>query len=272
MLLTNSLEIKTCPVGFFDSGVGGLPYLALAAEKLPDERFVYVADTEHYPYGNKPPREIRDAVLGVMDRVCKKITLKCMVIACNTASVVALDDLRKQFDIPFIGVVPAVKPAAAFSEKKKIGVIATLRTVKDRYLKHLIADFADGCEVTVVPAGDIRDIVEMRFFSASSEEKKAIVTKAVNKLKACGVDSVVLGCTHFLFMVNEFKQLLGSDISVIDSREGVINQLIRILRKHGITALKKSGENRFYVTGKKDSFDRYIQFCEDFGLFFSGII
>lgn len=272
MLLTNSLETKTYPVGFFDSGVGGLPYLALAQEKLPNEQFVYVADTKNYPYGDKSPREIRKAVLGVMDRVCKKIDLKCMVIACNTASVVALDALRKRFKIPFIGVVPAVKPAAAFSEKKKIGVLATLRTVKDRYLHHLIADFADGCDVTVVPAGDIRDMVEKHYFTVTSEEKKAVLKKAVKELKARGVDSVVLGCTQLLFLENEFKEVLGTDISVVDSREGVINQLIRILQKHGMTAQLKSGENRFYITGNKDTSDRYYQFCEEFGLCFSGII
>ncbi|MBN2534105.1 MAG: glutamate racemase [Spirochaetales bacterium] len=272
MLLTNSLEIKSYPVVFFDSGVGGLSYLARAKEKLPDERFVYIADTKNYPYGDKSSQEIREAVLGVITRVFQKINMKCMVIACNTASVVALDDLRKRFSLPFIGVVPAIKPAAAYSEKKKIAVLATLRTVKDQYLHHLIADFAGGCDVTVVPAGDIRDIVEKRYFTATIEEKEALLKETVKKLKNRDIDAVVLGCTHFLFLEKEFKEILGNTISVIDSREGVINQLIHILQKQDIAAQSLSGSNECYITGNNDSTARYTRFCKEFGLSFSGII
>jgi len=272
MPLINSSGIDTDPVGFLDSGVGGLPYLALAEKKLPDEHFVYIADTENFPYGEKTPDSIRKIVVNAMNRICKKVHPKCMVIACNTASVVALSALRKQFDIPFIGVVPAVKPAAISSEKKKIGVLATTRTVNDDYLHHLIADYADGCDVSVIPAGDIRDIVEERFFSASSEEKKKLVRKVVSQLTEAGVDSVVLGCTHFLHLEKEFKEVLGSDISIIDSREGVINQLIRILQNNRIAAATKSGENRIYITGKKETADRYILFSRAYGLVFSGVI
>ena len=272
MPLTNSLGIEQNPVGFFDSGVGGLPYLALAVKKLPDEQFVYIADTLHYPYGEKTPQVIRHAVLGVMEMVIKKINPKCMVIACNTASVVALKDLREKFEIPFIGVVPAVKPAAAFSEKKKIGVLATLRTVKDRYLKHLITDFANGCEVSIVPAGSIRDLVEKRLFTASKEEKKTLLKEVVKELKTRGVDSVVLGCTHFLHLVDEFRQVLGNDISIIDSTEGVINQLIRILHTHRIYAKTKTRQNLLYITGKNDNSGLYTQFSKLYNLFFAGTL
>jgi glutamate racemase len=268
----NSLEIKRCAVGFFDSGVGGLPYLALAESRLPHEWFVYIADTENYPYGDKSPGEIRSIVMRLMDRVCQKVTLKCMVIACNTASVVALDDLRKQYPIPFVGVVPAVKPAAAFSEKKKIGVLATLRTVKDEYLKHLISDFADGCEVIVVPVGEIRDIVEKRFFTATPDEKKALLKNAVQELKAREVDAVVLGCTQLLFLEKEFTEVLGNGISVIDSREGVVNQLVRVVKTHNIAAREKSGESRLYITGPEDPSGRYLRFSREFGLSFSGTL
>ncbi|MBN2444967.1 MAG: glutamate racemase [Spirochaetales bacterium] len=272
MPLINSLEIENQPIGFFDSGVGGLPYLSLAQEILPKERYIYVADTKNFPYGDKSPRILKHVIKQVITDVVRKFNPKCMVIACNTASVVALKELRSMFPIPFIGVVPAVKPAALFSEKKKIGVLATLRTVKAEYLRQLIADFANGCEVTIVPAGSIRDLVEQRFFSATGEEKKTLLEDVVKELKVRGVDSVVLGCTHFLHLVDEFKVVLGDNISVIDSRKGVINQLNRILQKNNLYARSKTGQDSFYITGKMENPEMYRQFSEQYNLIFSGTL
>ena len=121
------------PVVVFDSGVGGLPYLQRLREFLPDETFSYVADTANFPYGEKSTAELNDIVHRQMERLIHRIVPKLVVVACNTASVVALSELRAAFGLPFVGVVPAVKPAAETTENKRIGLIATRKTVEDPY-------------------------------------------------------------------------------------------------------------------------------------------
>ena len=135
------------PVAFLDSGVGGLPYLAHARKHLHSERFVYVADRENFPYGEKSRTAIIAAALSVAGRLLEREHPRLVVVACNTMSVVALADLRARFPVPFVGVVPAVKPAASLSRRKRVGVLATRQTVEGDYLRNLIVQHASGCDV-----------------------------------------------------------------------------------------------------------------------------
>ncbi|MBN2354266.1 MAG: glutamate racemase [Spirochaetales bacterium] len=257
--------MKSRPIIFFDSGVGGLPYLALARERLPAERFVYVADRGHYPYGEKTVTELRAVVLEVFGRAAERFSPKLGVVACNTASVAALDALRAAFDPPFVGVVPAVKPAAAFSKNKRIGVLATPQTVKNDYLDALVRDFAEGCEVVRIPAPRLRDFVETRLFDAPAAEKDEVIGEAAGAVRASGADVVVLGCTHYLHVAAELEAALGPSVRIIDSREGVVNQLVRVLDGSRLRAAKRDGEDGFFLTGEAPVEERYRRFAERFG-------
>jgi glutamate racemase len=260
------------PVVFFDSGVGGLPYLKLALEKLPLEYFIYIADRQNYPYGDKNASHIKQEVVNAVGRIIKHVDPKLFLVACNTASVVALEALRKTYDIPFVGVVPAIKPAAALSKNGKVGVLATEATLKNEYIAQLIRDYAQGCQVVLIPASELRDMVEERFFSTSEREKQALVGKAVAHVKAAGVDAVVLACTHFLHVENEFRRMLNSDVHLIDSRLGVINQLERMLDVHTLLSTKKREADKFYLTASSTLEAHYKKYCEYFNLIYSGVL
>lgn len=265
-------DINNNCIAFFDSGIGGLPYYKTALEYLPNEHFVYVADRGNFPYGEKSAREIIKAVVSGVEKIIKKENPKIIAIACNTASVVALDELRKRFKLPFIGVVPAVKPAAQISVKKKLGVVATLKTVQDGYLNNLIEKFAGDCEVIRIPAGDVRDFAEYNLFDSKKEEKLESLRNSLSGLKGSDIDVVVLACTHFLLLENEFKEVLGSGIRVIDSREGVVKQLMRVLYNLKLDNSSNRKKHKFYITGDREPEERYIRISEAYNLEFSGII
>jgi len=195
------------------------------------------------------------------------------VVACNTASVTALALLRKTFAIPFVGVVPAVKPAAGLTKNGRIGILATPQTVNNDYLTGLINDFARTSLVLRVPAPDLRDLVEERFFTASDEEKNRIVQDAVREVIKADVDVLVIGCTHFLHVLPELSKALGEKTIIIDSREGVTNQLVRILETNNIKAGESPGtppgvapKALMYLTGNWPVEERLRLFARSFDI------
>ena len=240
-------------IAVLDSGIGGVPYVRAAREVLADRSFLYVADTANFPYGRKTPQEIRLAVRDLVGRLVQGFQLEAAVLACNTASVVALRDLRDHFSIPFVGVVPAVKPAAAGSQSQRIGVLATPRTVQDVYLAALIERFATHADVVVQAAPDLVDFVESRLFTASASERENAVRRAVAPLVDAKVDRIVLGCTHFVHLRGEIERVVGPGIQVVDSVGGVTRQLLRVVggnagaEAHGTEQLN-AGRDRLYVT------------------------
>lgn len=286
------------PVAFLDSGVGGLPYLAWARERLPAERFVYLADRANFPYGPKSPADVLRAVVSAVESLLRIVNPKAIVIACNTATVVALAELRRSFPaVPFVGVVPAVKPASEHSAHRRIGVLATRRTVEDPYLVNLIETWASDCLVVKVAGGDIVEFVEKRYLHAPKRERFEVFRDAVEAFGSSGVDSVVLGCTHFLFLHDEIRESLPAGVEIIDSREGVGRQLMRVLSERGLSpsadrsagsavsgadpanaeavspsAASVSPYSRFYVTGTLPVEERYREFASMFGLEFCGTL
>ncbi len=261
------------PVAFLDSGVGGLPYLAHARSFLPGRRLVYVADRQNFPYGEKSRPEIIAATLSVADRLIRREHPSLVVVACNTMSVVALEDLRSRFPVPFVGVVPAVKPAASLSRRKRVGVLATRRTVEGEYLHGLIERHAAGCEVVSLSSGPLVEFVETGLYRARPEERQERVRQEVDRFTREGIDALVLGCTHFLHLEAEFRTLLEArGIMLVDSREGVSRQARRVLaaaeKKAGEPAANASpnGADALYVTGRRPLEDRYQWFASQYGL------
>ncbi len=256
------------PIAFIDSGIGGLPYLQWLKERLTKESFVYQADNKNFPYGTKSKEQIIEIVSDGMIRLDKLYKPKAAVIACNTASVISLAALREIFSFPIIGVVPAVKPAAFMSEKRKIGLMASNRTIEDSYTEGLIKEHASDCEVFRYAGTKIISFIENDLFSANEVEKSEIIKPAVDFFIENDVDIVVLGCTHFIFLEKELKAQLGCGVSIIDSREGVGKQIIRVLENNDLLSETKD-EDLFLLTGKEEDkrkIDNYNWLSESFGL------
>jgi glutamate racemase len=263
------------PIAVYDSGVGGLPYLRWLLEQLPQERFIYLADHDHFPYGEKRVEELQEIIPASVARLIAETEPKMVVIACNTASVIALSELRARFGIPFVGVVPAIKPAAEQSANCRIGVFATRRTIEDPYTDDLVRRFADHCHVARYAEGRIVDFVERRFFLSEPQERRELLRPAAEYFLEEGVDHLVLACTHFVFLKEELEALTGGEIRVIDSREGVGRQVLRILRREELAA--PGGErteeepHRFFITGDGEH-EAYRSFAAHFGLSWGGAL
>lgn len=266
------------PIAFLDSGIGGLPYLAAARGMLPGRRCLYVADRENFPYGEKPREGIIAAVESAVRKLLAREDPELVVVACNTASVVALEALRDRFPLPFVGVVPAIKPAAAASAGGRFGVLATQQTVEGEYLRGLIARFAAGCAVVSLPAADLVRFVEEDLLDSTRDQRLDRVALEVQRFHVERIDTLVLACTHFLHLEEEFRELLEArGIRVIDSRDGVSRQIARLCGEGGGDRVRTpEGEARggpdgaLYVTGEAPIEERYRLFGQRFGLCFAG--
>jgi glutamate racemase len=263
------------PVAFLDSGVGGLPYLAHTRARAPLERYVYVADRANFPYGEKDSRLIVEASISVTERLIEREHPRLVVVACNTISVVALAALRARFSLPFVGVVPAVKPAAALSKKRRVGVLATRQTVEGEYLRRLIETHAADCSVVSLPAAGLVEFVEEEMFRASPTQRMEKVRREVERFRDERIDALVLGCTHFLHLEEEFRDLLGREgITLVDSRDGVTRQVRRLIaaaapgtvRAQTAPGVPADGESLLYVTGPVPLEERYSWFADRYHL------
>lgn len=238
---------------FIDSGTGGLPYMLYLAEKYPLYSCLYTADTENFPYGEKSHDQIIESLTCLVERILSITKPRVIVIACNTMSVTALSALRERFPIPFVGTVPAVKLAAKISANKKIGLLATERTVHEPYTDQLIRDFAPDC--TVYKRGDARlvNFIEHEYPYAAKEERFKALEGAYTFFTAHKIDTLILACTHFIHMTAEIQELFGPGVTVIDSREGVVKQAVRLIEQTSFSQLTpKESSAVFYYTGEKD--------------------
>ncbi len=223
-------DLRNAPIGVFDSGVGGLTILKELLRELPDEQFIYYGDTGNCPYGVRPVTEIqelsRNAARFLLDRGAKVI-----VVACNTASVSALAHLRETFASPFVGVVPAIKPAASLTKSGHVGIAATEASAHGDYLRRLIADHANG--VTVHAVGCPRLVLLAEKGILDGPEAEAAIRDYVEPMLAVGIDVLVLGCTHFPAMRDAFVRVVGPEVAVIDSGAAIARQTRRVLAERG---------------------------------------
>jgi len=273
-IVTMARASDTRPVAFFDSGVGGLPYLEVAKRLMPGERYVYLCDSAGFPYGQKDRQAVRDLVLSAVGMLVKKTTPKALVVACNTATQIALAELRAAHpELPIVGTVPAVKPAALSSRSRVIGVVATARAVADPYLSDLAARFAPDCTVIRRGEPELVDFVEKRYMDSNRAQRLDAIRPAVLALAQANADAIVLACTHFLFLANEFAELAGPGIRIVDSRDGVASQLRRVLAAGpGIRKGRSHGHDEFWYTGSDADGTRFAPFAARFGLTLAGCI
>lgn len=264
----------------FDSGVGGLPYLAQARKLLPAKTLHYIADDAGFPYGTKTPAQVEEILLDRVRRLRARLMPEALVIACNTASQIGLSVLRAAHpDFSIIGTVPAIKPAAASSLSGRIGVMATERAIADPYIDDLIARYASEVEVLKVPAQDLVTFVERRYLFASEQEKRAAVEPYLRQLLERGVDRIVLACTHFLHLEEDIAACATSmgaaAVEIVDSCGGVAKRLAQIAaeiesekEKDGapLKPDKEAEPGRFLLTGEPPFDPSYALWAERFGL------
>lgn len=213
-------------IGIFDSGLGGLSVLAAIAHELPKANLVYLADTAHVPYGNKPDNFITGRVLAIgrhlADQGCKLI-----VVACNTATTTAIQALRDHLpDIPIVGVEPGVKPAAHGTRSGRVAVLATETTARSKRLAHLIEVHAAQVSVEVVPCPGWATHVET--LQPDTPAFHAEIAQKIQPLLATGVDRIVLGCTHYAFLMPIIEPLLQGKAQLIDVAAAVARQVMRL--------------------------------------------
>jgi len=222
------------PIGVFDSGAGGLTILSALLKELPHERFIYLGDTVHCPYGARSDEEITELTLAAC-RFLLARGVKLIVIACNTASQAALSTLRATFpDLTFIGVVPAVKPAARMTRKGRIGIAATNQAAKAAYLRQLIDEFAGGIEASAVGCPDLVTLVEHGQFDGPEVEET--VRRALQPVLTEDIDVLVLGCTHFPALQAVIERVAGPRVQVIDSGQAIARRTRSVLENAELLA------------------------------------
>ncbi len=213
-------------IGIFDSGVGGLSVEADVRRILPLVSTVYLADTKNFPYGTKSEADVQQFALTAIQHLLA-YKPQVIVVACNTASTTALTFLREQFPfIQFIGVVPAIKPAVAVSQNKKIAVLATARTLASPAYAELKHEFADGVSVLDQACSGWVELVEQGHINDA--EADAAVRDVIEPLARQGVDVYILGCTHYPFLRSLIQHYAGNAAAVLDSGEAIARQLQRM--------------------------------------------
>jgi glutamate racemase len=212
------------PILFFDSGVGGLSIVAPARVAMPRARFVYAADSAGFPYGTKTEAEIAARVPALLGRLAERYRPRLIVIACNTASTIALNAVRAALDLPIVGTVPAIKPAAAASRTRVIGVLGTEATVRQGYVDDLAARFAADCRVVRHGSAALVELAEQKLRGATPDPDA--VAEAVAPLAAVSdLDTVVLACTHFPLLADELRAAFGTRVSFTDGGLGIARRI-----------------------------------------------
>jgi glutamate racemase len=238
-------------IGVFDSGIGGLSVLRHLQRLLPQESFIYLADQAHVPYGPRSPEEIR-RLSEAVTRALLAQPIKLLVVACNTASAAALSYLREQFpDLPIVGMEPAVKPAARQTRTGKVGVLATAGTFESQRYASLMARFAQGVTLYENPCRGLVELIEAG--NTDGEETAVLLQQILSPMISAGVDTLVLGCTHYPFVLPLLTRLLADAphrVTIIDPAPAVARQAQRVLTQRGLlTASTAPGTTRYLTTG-----------------------
>lgn len=235
------------PIGVFDSGIGGISVLKKIIEILPNEEYIYYADTDNVPYGLKTNQQILEYTKKAVEFLKNK-NVKAIVIACNTATSIAIKELRKQNNIPIIGIEPAAKPAVEHRGNKKVLVMATPVTVREKKLKELISRVDKNDSVDLIAMPELVKFAEKEEF-----ETEAVEEYLKNRLKDYNLEDyseVVLGCTHFPFFRKIIQKIFPKHTEIIDGSLGVAKRLKSILEEENILG-KNNLKIDYYYSGKK---------------------
>lgn len=240
------------PVGIFDSGVGGISVLRAIREQMPEESISYFGDQGHVPYGSRSMEQIQRFSEAITHFLLEH-GAKIIVVACNTASAAALKYLRERFPrVQFVGMEPAVKPAAERTQTGKVGVLATPATFQGALYASVVERFANGVELFQATCPGLVQQIEQG--TLNGEETRRILEDALQPMLEKNIDTVVLGCTHYPFVIPLIQQIVGESVRVIDPAPAVAKQTGRLLEERGMR--KKSGSKgpiRFFTSGNPEA-------------------
>lgn len=218
-------------IGFFDSGIGGISVLHEAMKALPEEEFIYYADTAHVPYGTKTKTEIKAFVQEAIAFMIAQ-GVKAIVVACNTATSVVIEDLREQYKIPILGMEPAVKPAIALNNGERVMVTATPMTIKEEKLHHLLERVDVNQEADLLPLPGLVLFAEKGEFSSPNVTK--YLEQEMEGFELGQYSSLVFGCTHFRYFKDTFEQIFKNHTLFVDGSEGTVRHLIDVLKERNL--------------------------------------
>jgi glutamate racemase len=227
-------DVPEAPVKIliFDSGVGGLTVYREVAAARPDGAYVYVADDAGFPYGNQPESLLIARIIEIIGKAIADHAPDLVVVACNTASTLALADLRARFAVPFVGTVPAIKPACAQSATKRIAVLGTLATVSREYTRALIREFAAGCDVALIGSSHLASFAEAELagMPVADDAIKAEIAGCFVDADARRTDTVVLACTHYPLLIDRFKANAPWPVDWVDPAPAIARRVADLLR------------------------------------------
>ncbi len=237
------------PIAVIDSGIGGMSTLKYISATLPSENIIYVADSNYAPYGGKSDQEITARIVKIFNFLLIKKT-KLFVLACNTATAASIGKLREIYPYPIIGMEPAVKPASLITKNNEVGILATAGTLKsakftallDTYSHSVINFHTQPCEglVEFIENGDIK-----------SKDLRNLLVKYLNPLLKENIDTLILGCTHYWFIKNLIKEIIGEKIKIIDTNQAVANHVKNTLEELNSLNLNSSGHIEFWSNSMK---------------------
>ena len=243
------------PIGIFDSGVGGLTVARAVLDQLPHEALHYVGDTAHSPYGPKPIAEVRAHALGVMDQLVAS-GVKALVIACNSATAACLHDARERYDVPVVEVIlPAVRRAVAATRSGRVGVIGTIATITSGAYQDAFAAARD-VELTVAACPRFAEFVERGV--TSGRQLLGLAESYLAPINAAGVDTLVLGCTHYPLLTGLLSVVMGDSVTLVSSAEETAKDVFRVLLEHDLLRPDDAPppQHVFRATGPAEPFVR----------------
>lgn len=244
------------PIGIFDSGIGGTSIWKEISSLLPNENTIYLADSAHAPYGEKTPIEIIEFSKRNTEYLLQQ-NCKLIVVACNTATTNAIKTLRKKYAVPFIGIEPAIKPAALQTKTNSIGILATKGTLSSALFSDTASTFASDVEVVEQVGKGLVQLIESG--KMYSDEMSALLKQYLNPMLKKRIDHLVLGCTHYPYLIPQIRQILGQQVTIIDSGRAVAKQTKSILEQNDLlnnSALR--GRYEFYSNGNLDYLQEII--------------
>ncbi|MCW5874392.1 MAG: glutamate racemase [Anaerolineales bacterium] len=243
----NSSTAPKRPIGAFDSGVGGLSVLRALRAQLPTEDILYFADQAHVPYGPRGLNEVR----GFSEAIARYLVAqgaKLIVIPCNTASAAALHSIRQLYPkLPIVGMEPAVKPAAEHTESGVVGVLATETTFEGELYASVVERFAQ--DVTVLQSACRGLVAEIEAGRANGPEARRILSEALEPMLAQGMDTVVLGCTHYPFAFDTIREIVGPQVRLVDPAPAIARRVQSLLAEGGLAAQGGAGRTRYVTSG-----------------------
>lgn len=245
------------PIGIFDSGVGGTSIWREITKLLPAENTIYLADSKNAPYGEKTPKEILDLSIKNTDYLISK-GCKVIVVACNTATTNAIAHLRKQYKVPFIGIEPAIKPAALNSTSRAVGVLATKGTLASHLFSKTSQDHA--ADITIVEREGTGLVKLIESGALNSTETLELLNNHLQPMLEANVDHLVLGCTHYPYLIPVLKELLPQGVKIIDCGEAVAKQTSNVLAEHQLLNRSEAkGRHQFYTNTDVKILEKFIE-------------